>query len=114
MHFGTKETGVMPYEEIAFYSRPTDPAAFDAHYRTVHAPLAATLPGLISFSTLHPEHAESAGLPDVYMIARVTFASKEAALDAMHSAVAAELEADMANFAGAGVRTLLGSAELFI
>ena len=104
----------MPYEEIALYARPEDPAAFDHHYRTIHAPLAATLPGLISFTTMHPEQADAAELEDVYMIAKVSFADKEAALRAMRSTVAAELEADMANFAGAGVRTVLGPADFFI
>ncbi len=31
---------------LVLYSTPTDPAAFERHYRDVHAPLAKTLPGL--------------------------------------------------------------------
>ena len=28
------------------YGKPTDPAAFDEHYATTHAPLAAKVPGV--------------------------------------------------------------------
>ncbi|MFO7172719.1 MAG: EthD family reductase [Bacillota bacterium] len=31
---------------VALYRRPADPEAFDRHYREVHAPLAARMPGL--------------------------------------------------------------------
>ncbi|WP_395295376.1 EthD family reductase [Kitasatospora hibisci] len=31
---------------LALYETPTDPAAFDRHYRDVHLPLARRLPGL--------------------------------------------------------------------
>ena len=30
------------------YGHPTDPAAFDAHYTSTHAPLAEKIPGLTS------------------------------------------------------------------
>ena len=31
---------------LAMYDKPDDPEAFDRHYREVHIPLAAKLPGL--------------------------------------------------------------------
>lgn len=31
---------------VALYKRPANPEAFDRHYREVHAPLAARMPGL--------------------------------------------------------------------
>ena len=31
------------------YGKPTDPAAFEEYYRSIHAPIAAKLPGLQSF-----------------------------------------------------------------
>ncbi len=31
---------------IALYNQPDDPAAFDAHYRDVHAPMVRRYPGL--------------------------------------------------------------------
>ncbi|GAA2031933.1 hypothetical protein GCM10009839_34980 [Catenulispora yoronensis] len=33
-----------------YYEQPTDPAAFDRHYRDVHIPLARRLPGLRSYT----------------------------------------------------------------
>ena len=32
------------------YGKPSDPAAFDRHYATVHAPLVRLVPGLSGFS----------------------------------------------------------------
>lgn len=35
----------------ALYTPPTDPEAFEAHYLSVHAPLAETIPGLVRIET---------------------------------------------------------------
>lgn len=35
------------------YDTPRDPEAFDRHYRDVHQPLTALLPGLLAY-TVHP------------------------------------------------------------
>jgi uncharacterized protein (TIGR02118 family) len=35
---------------IVLYKKPNDPAHFDRHFRTVHAPLAEKMPGLRKFS----------------------------------------------------------------
>ena len=43
----------------ALYTPPADPAAFDEHYTSVHAPLAATMPGLVRMET-----ARQLGTPD--------------------------------------------------
>jgi uncharacterized protein (TIGR02118 family) len=43
----------------ALYSPPTDPAAFEAHYLSTHAPLVDAMPGLI-----RQETAMSVGTPD--------------------------------------------------
>ncbi len=43
----------------AFYTPPSDPAAFDEHYLAVHTPMAKRLPGLVRF-----ESARSVGTPD--------------------------------------------------
>ena len=42
------------YQLTALYSHPEDPAAFDKHYREVHAVLAAKLPGLQKFTVNWP------------------------------------------------------------
>ena len=36
------------------YGHPTDPAAFDAHYTSTHAPLAGKIPGMAATPTATP------------------------------------------------------------
>ena len=43
----------------AFYTPPSDEAAFEEHYVSVHVPLAASLPGLVRMET-----ARGTGTPD--------------------------------------------------
>ena len=45
-----REGGGMTYQLTVVYGRPEDPAAFDEHYANVHAPLAAKIPGLESYT----------------------------------------------------------------
>ncbi len=57
----------------ALYSTPADPAAFEAHYLSTHAPLVDAIPGL-----LRQETARSTGTPDgspapYYRIAHLYF-----------------------------------------
>lgn len=37
---------------LIFWERPTDPEAFEGHYREVHIPLARKMPGLRSYAFL--------------------------------------------------------------
>jgi uncharacterized protein (TIGR02118 family) len=49
---------------------PTDPAAFDHHYREVHVPLTRRLPGLVEYTVVrNPEPVRSA---PYYQIAELT------------------------------------------
>ncbi|HEV7207910.1 MAG TPA: EthD family reductase [Mycobacteriales bacterium] len=49
----------MTMKLTALYTTPTDPAAFEQHYATVHIPLVAAIPGLI-----RQETALMVGTPD--------------------------------------------------
>ncbi|MEV8547208.1 EthD family reductase [Streptomyces sp. NPDC051572] len=98
----------MTYEETALYAQPADPAAFDLHYDTVHAPLAGELPGLLTYSAFHPDPAAGEGPSGIYLVARVTFADRAAYHAAATSPIGLRLEADMANFASAGVTIIAG------
>ena len=41
----------MSYQLTVIYHHPTDPAAFDEHYDSTHAPLASKIPGLRSYTS---------------------------------------------------------------
>jgi uncharacterized protein (TIGR02118 family) len=87
---------------VALYKRPADPAAFDAYYRTKHAPLAKTLPALQSYTL-------SKGLGDkapYYLVAILTFPSVEAMKTALASPQGTAVVGDLKNFAQAGVDIL--------
>lgn len=44
-----------PARFLVFWEQPTDPEAFERHYREVHIPLARKIPGLRSYAiTDHP------------------------------------------------------------
>ncbi|MGY1664109.1 EthD family reductase [Geodermatophilus sp. SYSU D00705] len=85
------------FDVFAIYASPEDPAAFDAHYRDVHAPLTRAMPGLLEFTWGHGDD------PSAYVVARMTFASGDAADAAFTSPEGAAAAADLATFAGAGV-----------
>ena len=41
----------MTVKLVVLYTTPADPAAFDEHYLSVHAPLARAMPGLQHFES---------------------------------------------------------------
>ena len=44
----------MVHRLVVSYGQPEDPAAFDAYYRDIHAPLALAQPGVVRFTFGHP------------------------------------------------------------
>jgi uncharacterized protein (TIGR02118 family) len=91
---------------LVLYHPPADPAAFDAHYADVHIPLAKQLPGLRSYTVSAGPVINPAGESPYYLAAELTFASPADLQAAMASAAVQAAEADMANFAQAGVTFL--------
>ncbi len=82
----------------ALYHRPPDPAAFLDHYRSVHAPLAEAMPGLIGFS--HSLVAQGIlGRGDWFYLARMRFADRESLSAALASPQGALAARDLARFA---------------
>jgi uncharacterized protein (TIGR02118 family) len=82
----------------ALYRRPPDPAGFLDHYRSVHAPLAADLPGLVAFS--HAPVAQSIlGRGEWFYLARMRFADREALSAALASPEGSLAARDLARFA---------------
>jgi uncharacterized protein (TIGR02118 family) len=74
------------------YGHPTDPAAFDAHYTSTHAPLAEKIPGMTSFTYRHTASLDGTQ-PPYYLIAELSWRSPEAQA----------ATADVPNFATGGV-----------
>lgn len=86
---------------VVSYHAPTDPDAFDAHYTDVHAPLAAKIPGVRSFTTGHCD-SMGADAPAFYMVAELTFDSAADMAAGMGSPEGRAATDDLASFAGAG------------
>lgn len=83
------------------YGHPSDPAAFDAYYTSTHAPLAAKIPGMASFTFRHCDSLDRSQ-PPYYLLAELSFPSRDALNAALTSAEAQAATADMPNFATGG------------
>jgi uncharacterized protein (TIGR02118 family) len=87
---------------IANYAHPQDPQSFLEHYRSTHAPLAKHLAGLISCTWGTCETLDGSR-PEYFLTATLDWPSEDAALADFGSPQGAEAQADMADFAQAGV-----------
>ncbi|WP_037164120.1 EthD family reductase [Rhodococcoides fascians] len=83
------------------YNHPENPEAFLAHYRSVHAPLTAKMPGIISFEWGVSETLDGSQ-PAHFVVGNLNFPSKEDAIAALGSEEGKAGADDMPNFAGAG------------
>jgi uncharacterized protein (TIGR02118 family) len=83
------------------YGQPTDPAAFDAHYRDTHLPLAAKIPNVQTFAAGRCESLDG-NPPAAYLQAVITFADKPSAAAALGSPAGQAAAADIAGFATGG------------
>jgi uncharacterized protein (TIGR02118 family) len=86
------------------YAQPSDPAAFDEYYTSVHIPLARKMPGLASFTVHHCDQLGDA-VPPYYLIAQLGFPSREALDAALASPEGRAAGADVPNFAAQGTVT---------
>ena len=91
----------MVHRLVVEYGQPTDPAAFDRHYRDVHIGLAQAIPGLQRFTVGHGAPLDPTQ-PHPYLVAELDFESAEAMGAGMTSAAGAAAGADVANFATGG------------
>jgi uncharacterized protein (TIGR02118 family) len=94
----------MPVKLVVLYATPPDPAAFDQHYRDVHAPLASRLPGLQHFETSHFGAALDGGDLPYHLIAELTFADQGALEGAFASVEGEAAGADYQQIAAPGSR----------
>jgi len=91
------------YDVVVLYDRPTDPAAFDEHYRQVHVPLVQAMPLVTEFTWGRVESTDPTG---TYLVARMTYRSAEDASASLSGPEGQAAVADLASFAQAGVQVL--------
>lgn len=90
---------------MVLYGQPSDPAAFRAHYKEVHLPLAQAFPGAenlrISFDVTTP-----GGESEYFAIFSADFADEATFKAAMRSDQGRAAQADVPNFADGGATAL--------
>ena len=91
----------MVHRLLVQYGQPTDPAAFDRHYRDVHTGLVQAIPGLLQFTVGHPRSLDPTS-PAPYLVAELDFASAEAMGAGMSSDAGRAAGADVGTFATGG------------
>ena len=103
----------MSYQLTVIYHHPDDPAAFDEHYASTHAPLVAKIPGLRSFSAQQPGQGPE-GDPAEYLVAMLVFDDEAAFGASMGSDEGKATGRDVANFATGGVTMLAGEVTTYV
>ena len=91
---------------IVLYGTPDDPAAFDAHYRDVHAPIVRRYPNLREVRLIKADGVAGRP-PDYYLVAEMGFDSRADLEAALASDPGRESGRDLRNFAGAGATLLI-------
>ncbi|QBJ96079.1 EthD family reductase [Rhodococcus sp. ABRD24] len=87
---------------VVCYGHPEDPEAFEAHYRSIHMPLARRVPGLSDY-TWGKCRALDGGSPAYHSIASLCFPDAETMHAGLASAEMREAGRDVRNFATGGV-----------
>ncbi|MBO0878631.1 MAG: EthD family reductase [Pseudonocardia sp.] len=96
------------------YNHPEDPAAFDKHYREVHAPLAAKAPGLASYTVNWCAPGPDGSKPPYHLIAVLTWETEEAMQASMSSDEFKAAGDDLPNFAAAGATLIFGKTDRIV
>jgi uncharacterized protein (TIGR02118 family) len=104
----------MTYQMTVLYHRPEDTAAFDDYYESTHAPLAARLPGLSSYTSVRPGQDPAGNDPQEYLVATLVFPDEQAFHDAMASPEGKATAVDLRHFASGGVAMLTGEVTSYV
>jgi uncharacterized protein (TIGR02118 family) len=102
------------FQLTALYSHPEDPAAFDKHYREVHAVLAGKVPGLRKFTMSWPAPGPDGAKPSYHLVATLYWDSESEFQAGMGGPEGKAALDDLPNFAGAGVDIMTGPAEAVV
>ncbi|MFD1718396.1 EthD family reductase [Georgenia deserti] len=93
------------HKVLVLYPPPTDPAAFEEHYRTVHLPLARKLPGMLACRFTLSVDAGDRPSP-YFAIFEADFPDEETYAAAMASPEGQAVGADVPNYATGGAVVL--------
>jgi uncharacterized protein (TIGR02118 family) len=104
----------MTFQLTVLFHQPKDPAAFDDYYRSTHAPLAARIPGLRSYTASRPQPAPD-GVPAAeHLVAALVLEDKAAFASGMGSPEGVAAGRDIGNFASGGVTMLSGEVTTYV
>jgi uncharacterized protein (TIGR02118 family) len=92
----------MTVKLVVLYGKPDDPAAFDAHYRDTHTPLAEAIPGLLRWELAMIGGAVDGSESPYHQIAELYFADQAALGAAFGSAEGQAASADYGQIAPPG------------
>jgi uncharacterized protein (TIGR02118 family) len=104
----------MTYQLTVLYHQPDDPAAFDAHYESTHAPLAAKIPGLQHYSVTRPGPGPDGEPPSEHVVASLQFADRKSLAEGLGSPEGDAAARDIGNFATGGVTMLTGEVTTYV
>jgi uncharacterized protein (TIGR02118 family) len=93
------------------YDNPKDPAAFEAHYTSVHMPLVAKIPGVKRAETAKVFPKEDGTPTPAYRTADLYFEDYDAACAALATPEGQAAAQDAVQLATGGVRFLLSDIE---
>lgn len=96
------------------YNHPESVEAFNKHYDEVHAPLAAKIPGVTSYTMSYTVPGPDGSQPAYHAIATLTWDSPEAAQAALASPEFQAAGADLPNFAKAGAQIVAGVSSAIV
>ena len=92
---------------IALYKKPRDAAAFNDYYFSTHVPIAKKISGLRRYEVSSGPVAAPEGGSNYHLAAILSFDSMASLAQALESAEGQAADADLANFAQAGVELLV-------
>lgn len=95
---------------LVLYGRPTDPDAFDRHYRQTHIGLAQRLPGLRHY-TISRGLGAMQGESPYHLVAELDFDDRNALDAAVSSTEGQAAVNDLGSFATGGVTLLVSEIE---
>ncbi|MCF8568080.1 EthD family reductase [Alicyclobacillus tolerans] len=96
---------------IAMYRPPSDPAAFDEHYDSIHTPLVRKIPGLKKLEVTRMVGTPDRKAPAYYLMAQMYFENNDAFKAAMTSPENKAAGKDLMGFAGDIAEFLIGESE---
>lgn len=92
---------------LVLYGPPTDPAAFDVHYRDVHLPLVKAVPGIQSAASSSGPVGSPTGPAPYHQVSAYTWASMAELQAGLRSAEGEAAAGDLPNFASGGATLLV-------